>query len=370
MHKLANNVLGRLKYDITSIATSLVVEPLAGTPPFSLPPAPTAAGSSTYGEPYGILTLMDRLDSSALKIEHVLYSARAAEAGGAFTYTVSVRGHESSLASAWTAGAYVLLVPTADVLARHTSVAVLRALGTIVHARDGVMSWDGTNFGFSQFRVLGIGRGRHFNSTGFFDITMPANGTIVTGHGGHSGATVASSLIPVVADSMLWYEPNIGGANTSIDGNFRLTSWNADFTVPPHWIFLAAHQVVGVAGAGILRVANGATLYPKRTVSGSVGFANSWVAYAGAPTEPAPFYWKDVQGIVHLGGAMQGGTMNAGAFTLPAGFRPGGTVYVKMPNVSNAAFGYTEVQPSGLVVPRAGVNTHFSLEGVHFPAGA
>src|SRR4051812_28669189 len=115
MYTLANNVVGKLKYDIAGGDVSLVVKPIAGTP-FNLPPAPTDAAVPTYGKPYGILTLIDRLDSSAAKVEHVLYTARAAEAAGAYTFTGLLRGQEGTAGQAWIADAFVIQQPTENVL--------------------------------------------------------------------------------------------------------------------------------------------------------------------------------------------------------------------------------------------------------------
>lgn len=367
MHALANNVLGRLKYDITGAGLAIVVEPLAGTP-FSLPPAPTNAATPTYGAPYGIFAIADRLDLSQAKFELVIYTARAAELGGAFTYTVPAdgRGWEGSAAQAWVAGAYVVQVPTADVLAMHTSRAVLRGGLSIAHARDAAMTWDGANFKFSWFRVLSVGRGKHFSTGGYFDIQMPANGTTVKGFGGAADTAVAAGAIPLLEGQALWYEAPIGQGVASVAANFRVTGIGADFQVPAHWVFLAVHQAVAVNGEKQLRVSTGATLVPWREIgaAGEPAFQNAW-ANLGA-TEKAAFR-KDQHGRVFLRGLISGGAMGAAvAFTLPAGYRPGNMVIF---SVSSAVMpAEMRVLTTGAVTMNVGSNVYMCLDQAQFLA--
>lgn len=292
MYQLANNVLGTLKYDIAGADVSLVVQPLAGVPPFNLPPAPTDQ-VATFGAPFGIITLMDRLDPSAAKIEHILYTARAAEAGGAYTYTASaaLRGQEGTAAQAWQAGTYVLQIPTADVLAMNTARAIARSASLLTHKASATMTWDGASFGFDTFVAHGAGRGKHWGSDGYFTIAMPANGTAVRGHGGAVDTAVAAAAIPMAAKTALYYELKISGANASVAGNFHLVGETADFVVPMHWILLAVHSEVA-AGEKVLRVATGDRLttgggVPASSaahnflINGSFDFAQRATSYVG-----------------------------------------------------------------------------------------
>jgi hypothetical protein len=358
MYTLANNVIGQLKFTIVGGDVALVVAPLAGSPPFNLPPAPTD-GSATFGLPFGIITLMDRLDLTAAKIEHVLYSGRAPESAGAFTYSGLVRGQEGTSAQGWTAGAYVIQQATAEVMQQKTLSDALRAAGALVHARDAAMTWDGTSFKFTTFQVSAIGRGRHWASGGYFTITMPANTTSVTGFGGASSQAVASGAIPIAAQTSLWYEPNISGGNASIAGNFRLVGISSDFVVPSHWIFLALHDAA-VAGDKVLRVANGATLYPWIPF----GFQNSWVDFGGSAATCA--YYKGPDQIVRLKGSAKSGTLGVAIATVPAGFLPSGTVNYAVP--SNGALGVVSVTTGGSIVAASGSNVSFGLDGITWRA--
>lgn len=355
MYQLANNVLGTLKYDIAGAALSFVVAPISGTP-FNLPGAPTdaSAGTPTYGRPYGLAVLMDRLDPSQAKYEIAIYSARAAEAGGAYTYTVPSggRGREGTSALAWTAGAYVMQIATENVLAGETRQAVGRALELLAHKRDAVLTWDGSNLKFDTFLAAGAGRGLHWGTDGYYTIAMPANGTTVKGFGGASDTAVATGAIPIAAKTALYFEPYIAGPNTTLAGNFRLVGVTSDYVVPQHWILLAVHSEV-TAGDKCLRLANGATIFPWRDVSSEGLFLNSWVNF-GAPYANVA-YRKDDAGLVYIRGAAKSGTVNSTIFTLPAGFRP--AAELRRPISSNAAFAEISIDNAGVVkMPAGGSN--------------
>lgn len=372
MYSLANNVLAQLKYDITGAALSLTVQPLAGVPPFNFPPAPTdvTAVPATYGTPYGILTLIDRLDPTAAKIEHILYSQRTAGVGadaGCYVYTVPAggRGVEGSGAKAWTGGAtYVLQQPTQDVLAMNTALTTLRGMHNMAHGRDALLKWDGTNFIFTKFRLISIGNGKHFSSTGYFEIAMPANGTTVKGFGGAPDVAVAGGAIPIAADTVLWYELPIGQTEATVAGNFHVSLYTAAFAVPAHWVMIASNMNVGGVGDKCLRVANGATLFPWIPVLGGVGFVNAW-GNLGAGFSTAA-YRKDERGIVMLKGVVAGGAAGNTIFTLPAGFRP--VEITLRGTVANGAFGHVQITPAGLVQHQSGSTVYISLDGISFLA--
>jgi hypothetical protein len=57
---------------------------------------------------------------------------------------------------------------------------------------------------------------------------------------------------------------------------------------------------------------------------------------------------------------IKNGTLNAPAFTLPAGYRPEFRVLVGVD--SNGAHGRVEITPSGDVIPVAGSNLWFQLD--------
>ncbi|USN14418.1 hypothetical protein DONNERLITTCHEN_00170 [Janthinobacterium phage vB_JliS-Donnerlittchen] len=91
---------------------------------------------------------------------------------------------------------------------------------------------------------------------------------------------------------------------------------------------------------------------------------NSWINN-GSGYNSVGFY-KDSFGVVHLRGLIKSGSMQASAFTLPAGYRPPAREFFG--TVSNALFGSVFVDPDGTVVPWSGSNTWFSLDGLTFRA--
>lgn len=371
MYQLANNVLGTLKYDIAGGGLSIVVAPISGTP-FNLPPAPTdsAAGTPTYGKPFGLLIIADRLDLSQAKYEIVLYSARAAEVAGAYTFTIPSggRGWESTSAQAWTAGAYILGVATENALADETRSAVMRAELLLVHKRDAAMTWDGSSFKFDTFICHGAGRGKHWGSDGYFTIVMPANTTTVKGFGGAADATVASGAIPIAAKHALYFEPFISGANATIAGNFRLVATTSDYSVPKHWILLAAHSEV-TAGDKLLRIATGDTMTPWFNIGAGApapAFANSWVD-AGSTFAVAAM--RKFNGNVELRGRIKSGTVDTAAFVLPAGWRPAADRLFASVSTGVAA-AYVWVDSSGNVKPNGVNTTYLALDTVRFQAEA
>jgi hypothetical protein len=60
------------------------------------------------------------------------------------------------------------------------------------------------------------------------------------------------------------------------------------------------------------------------------------------------------------------GTIDTTIFTLPNGFRPATIVVIA--TVSNALFGYIQINTDGTVVPKVGNNAWVSLEGITFKA--
>lgn len=99
---------------------------------------------------------------------------------------------------------------------------------------------------------------------------------------------------------------------------------------------------------------------------GEPALAGSW-----NPGDPAPAFWKDSAGIVHLRGNVLDGTGTDGLlFTLPAGFRPASPYadFVVASTVSK--FNTLSINSNGEVYWYLGdgVASYMSLEGVSFLA--
>lgn len=101
--------------------------------------------------------------------------------------------------------------------------------------------------------------------------------------------------------------------------------------------------------------------------TGEPAFQNSWENY-GTDYHGAAFI-KDAAGVVHLRGLIRYGTISTTlpVFTLPTGFRPEKTMVFIVR--SNASQGECRIEPDGDVLPYAGSNAWFSLEGISFYLG-
>lgn len=353
-------------------ATTLQLRMLNGVPPWRLPPATTDAGAvtPTYGRPLVLLTLMDvpNILSAKMEIIRCKFSGVETSPGsGIYEATNCERGFAGTTDQAWSDGSYIAAQICAAHLALETEFSILRTHFTIIHARDSAMTWDGTNFKFGKFRVLGVGNGVHFSTAGFLEVYFPANGSVITGFGGASNHTVAGGVIAIPENTALYYEHNVAtGANASIDANWRLVSYNSGFVVPKHWILIAHHCSVVIGGEGTLRVSNGATLTPWRAV-GAVGqpaFQNSWVNFGGG--ELAVGFRKCANQIVRLRGSMKSGTVTAAAFYLPIGYRPTAKLYFLV--LSNNNIGVLRIDTDGGVVLQSGSNAAVTLDAISFQA--
>jgi len=102
------------------------------------------------------------------------------------------------------------------------------------------------------------------------------------------------------------------------------------------------------------------------------GLTNSWVNFGASPWPPAGYY-RDASGVVHLRGLIKSGASGAGAFTLPAGYRP--AYYIQFPGFASAGAAQVTVDATGIVTPAnlttgSSVTAFVSLDGVTFRAEA
>jgi hypothetical protein len=102
--------------------------------------------------------------------------------------------------------------------------------GTISVDASGYVNWT------TRFITISNGRGTNYATSGYFDITAPGTGIVITGVGGAANVTTTAAGIPLTAYQALYYILPLGSANTSIAGNFRVMSYTADQDVPYNWI--------------------------------------------------------------------------------------------------------------------------------------
>lgn len=100
-----------------------------------------------------------------------------------------------------------------------------------------------------------------FASAGFFDISVPPNGTVITGVMGASNVTVTSGAIPMSSWSALYYILPIGATFNSVPANFRIASYSTSFDVPWNWVKVVQHN----GDNGKYYFMNGVTLGANQT---------------------------------------------------------------------------------------------------------
>jgi hypothetical protein len=102
--------------------------------------------------------------------------------------------------------------------------------------------WNYTTAAISwgtRFLAISLGlNATRFSSTGFFEIAMPPEGTVIPGVG-TAGATVAGGYIPLASFRALYYILPLGAASTSVPANFRIVAYGVTQDIPAHWILVA-----------------------------------------------------------------------------------------------------------------------------------
>ncbi|MDL2342449.1 MAG: tail fiber domain-containing protein, partial [Patescibacteria group bacterium] len=128
----------------------------------------------------------------------------------------------------------------------------------------GTVSFNGTGVSWSsRFIVISNGNGSDFSTSGYFDITEPANGTVITGVGGAANATVAGGYIPLTAWQAVYYILPNGSSNASVNANFRVAAYTAGMTVPSNWVLIAIENGDNTT----LKTAAGLTLRSGQTAT-------------------------------------------------------------------------------------------------------
>lgn len=93
----------------------------------------------------------------------------------------------------------------------------------------------------------------------------------------------------------------------------------------------------------------------------AVTFTNSW---ANVATYNEAKYWKH-QGMVHLQGVIDTGTLGTACFTLPSGYRPAATVVLATTSGGGAAC-ELEITTAGVCTPEGGSAGSVKLDGLSF----
>ena len=210
-----------------------------------------------------------------------------------------------------------------------------------------------------RFISISTGKSATVQSSGYYDLNMPADGTVIPGFGGNAGATVASGLIPFNAWDALYYVLPYGSNNVTVDANYKLASYTGSFVPPDSWLLIALRN--GDTGKVLWLDGRDQDYWHSPTL------LNSWATYGNSFAPPG--YCKE-HGIVRLRGLVTGGNVSAAStaniMVLPVGYRPDYTqLFV---TEANAAIGRIDVMADGSVRALQGVNTWFSLDSIQFKA--
>ena len=137
--------------------------------------------------------------------------------------------------------------------------------GSITFTAEKYLSWA------PRFILIGLGRGSHFSTNGFFDVKVPAAGVLVQGHGGAADVATTADGIYIEPWTALYYELPFGSNSNSIQTNFRLVKYVSDYQVPDDWLLLATRNNDIQT---TLRTATGVLLQPGQQWTPTGGVVN------------------------------------------------------------------------------------------------
>jgi hypothetical protein len=248
------------------------------------------------------------------------------------------------------------------------------------HAREvlrggGVRLCNTTGVSWSA-RLIAINAGRSIlTPSGYHQIDMPADGTVITRHSNSAGttSTVAGGFIPVQTWEALYYDLPLSGFSTSDSSRFHLVGYNATptFEVPDNWVFIVGRTATASVDAGSVpyKWFDGR----EQDVDNSPTLGNGWANY-GLGYKNAT-YRKD-NGFVTVEGLVKSGTFSTGStgtiFTLPAGYLPGAQhIFNQMSDVGHARVDVlTTGEVRAMAAYNGGSNNWVSLAGIRFRAVA
>lgn len=183
--------------------------------------------------------------------------------------------------------------------------AILTGGGTRKVTPAGSIAWS------QRFIALGIGVDA-ISPSGYYDITMPPDGTVIPSYNySISGAdvnsiTVAGGYIPMPGWSTLYYDLPFGQTFTSDPSRFKLVAHQnpttESSTVPATWIPIATRNLDALSAAVWWGDGRSQDYWHVFTM------ANGWIDYGG--TYPA-MSWKFAgDGSIHLRGLVKNGTLS------------------------------------------------------------
>jgi len=185
-----------------------------------------------------------------------------------------------------------------DDFRKATIVQRLMTGGGVRKTTSGGISWS------QRFILMGAGRG-FAGGNGYYEITMPPDGTVIPMYGSTGGAsvTVAGGIIPMNGWRALYYDVPFGSVQTSDPARFRMIDYTAATTqeIPPTWVLVATRNVDSLSANYIWGDGRVQDYWKLLTLT------NSWSAYN--TSFPAPAWRFTAEGKVETHGLMKSGTV-------------------------------------------------------------
>jgi hypothetical protein len=172
------------------------------------------------------------------------------------------------------------------------------------------ISWD------ARLMTTATGFSTDTAQVGYFDISRPADGTVIPGVGGAANQTVAAGIVPLPAWHALYYILPIGSGMATLAANFRIATYTAALNVPPHWVLVCFRS--GEPRSAAYVWGDGKETDTWRNVT----MTSPWVIY-NASYQPS---YRKENGIVYMRGLLKSASAPAApsdAASIPAGYRPG-----------------------------------------------
>jgi hypothetical protein len=204
----------------------------------------------------------------------------------------------------------------------------------------GTITYNGSAISWSnRFIVINNGTGSQFSTNGYFDITQPGSGTVITGVGSIGNVTVTGSGVPLTCWTALYYILPVGSSNGSLNANFRIVQYGSGFVAPESWILLASQN----CDDGTVRVGNGTILQSGQTWTSGIGMAqnsgNGNYIWNGTAAQSANF---NITGYGYAANYFQAPSLYAGAERMADG-----NPYVNLYSGNNSSGGIHQLRNDG-----------------------
>lgn len=114
---------------------------------------------------------------------------------------------------------------------------------SIVITGGGNINVNADSIRWSQrFILISAGNDPATAVSGYFDVNMPAVGSVITGVGGHANVTVTATGIALGSFGALYYILPTNGAAASQIANFRVVSYSSALQIPSNWVRIAHYD--------------------------------------------------------------------------------------------------------------------------------